>query len=117
MTELAQRHCVACEKGTPPLPPEQVRTMMDQVPGWTLEDGKLARDLKLKNFKQALALVNQIGELAEEEGHHPDLCIHSWNRVKIELYTHSIGGLSDNDFILAAKIDELASGSEARGQA
>jgi 4a-hydroxytetrahydrobiopterin dehydratase len=82
--------------------------MLEQVPGWSLENGKLTRDLKVKNFKEALALVNRIGDLAEQEGHHPDLCIHSWNRVKIELYTHSIGGLSENDFILAAKIGEVA---------
>lgn len=108
MAELAQRHCEACEKGTPPLQMDQVRSMLEQVPGWSLENGKLTRDLKVKNFKEALALVNRIGDLAEQEGHHPDLCIHSWNRVKIELYTHSIGGLSENDFILAAKIGEVA---------
>ena len=106
MTELAQRHCEACEKGTPPLQPDQVQRLMEQVPGWGLEDGKLMRDVKVKNFREALALVNGIGDLAEQEGHHPDLCIHGWNHVKIELLTHSIGGLSDNDFILAAKINE-----------
>src|SRR5713226_4875480 len=115
MTELAQRHCKACEKGTPPLQPDQVQHLMEQVPGWDLEEGKLMRDVKVKNFKEALALVNGIGDLAEQEGHHPDLCIHGWNHVKIELSTHSIGGLSDNDFILAAKINELQLQPSASG--
>ena len=106
MTELAQRRCVPCEVGTPPLHPEQVEGMLQQVPGWGIEDGKLTRDVKVETFKEALVLVNKIGDLAEQENHHPDICIHSWNRVKIELYTHSIKGLSDNDFILAAKINQ-----------
>lgn len=77
-----------------------------EVPDWNLRDGKLVREVKRKNFADALGLVNRIGALAEEEGHHPDLCIHSWNRVRVELYTHSIGGLSENDFILASKIEQ-----------
>ena len=81
--------------------------MMQQVPGWSTPEGKLTRDIKLKDFKEALALVNRIGDLAEQEGHHPDITIHSWNHVRIELYTHSIKGLSENDFILAAKINQL----------
>lgn len=108
MTELASRGCVPCRGDTPPLRTEEVQTMMQQVPGWTTDaEGKLTRNMKLANFKEALALVNRIGDLAEQEGHHPDLTIHSWNQVRIELYTHSIKGLSDNDFILAAKINEL----------
>jgi 4a-hydroxytetrahydrobiopterin dehydratase len=63
--------------------------------------------VKLKNFRAALDLVNRIGEIAESEGHHPDLSIHGWNRVRVDLVTHSIGGLSENDFILAAKISRL----------
>ena len=82
--------------------------MMQNVAGWSTDaEGKLTRNIKLANFKEALALVNQIGDLAEQEGHHPDLTIHSWNQVRIELYTHSIKGLSENDFILAAKINQL----------
>ncbi len=108
MTELAARRCVPCRGDTPPLRAEEVQTMMQQVPGWTTDAaGKLTRNIKLANFKEALALVNKIGDLAEREGHHPDLTIHSWNQVRIELYTHSIKGLSENDFILAAKINEL----------
>jgi 4a-hydroxytetrahydrobiopterin dehydratase len=108
MTELASRRCVRCRGDTPPLQAREVQTMMQQVPGWTTDaEGKLTRNLKLANFREALALVNKIGELAEQEGHHPDLTIHSWNQVRIELYTHSIKGLSENDFILAAKINQL----------
>lgn len=106
MTELTQKRCVPCEGGTAPLGTGDVQQMLAQVPGWSVEGGKLTRDLKVKNFPQALDLVNRIGALAEREGHHPDLCIHGWNHVKIELYTHAIGGLSENDFILAAKINQ-----------
>lgn len=82
--------------------------MVQEVPGWeTDSEGKLTRNITLANFKEALALVNKIGELAEQEGHHPDLTIHGWNQVRIELYTHSIKGLSDKDFMLAAKINQL----------
>src|SRR5215469_8864140 len=108
MTELASRRCTPCRGDTPPLQVKEVETMMQDVPGWTTDtEGKLTRNIKLANFKEALALVNKIGDLAEQEGHHPDLTIHSWNQVRIELYTHSIKGLSENDFILAAKINAL----------
>ena len=110
MDDLAQRRCVPCTGDTPPLKPEQARSMMGQVPGWSIEDQQLTRDVKVRNFKAALALVNRIGDLAEQEGHHPNMCIHSWNRVRLELYTHSINGLSENDFILAAKINAAIGG-------
>ena len=107
MTALAHRQCVPCRGDTAPVRPEEAQAMMQQVPGWSAPEGKLTRDIKLKDFKEALALVNQIGDLAEQEGHHPDIAIHSWNHVRIELYTHSIKVLSENDFILAAKINQL----------
>ncbi len=108
MVDLASRRCVPCRGDTPPLQPQEVQIMMQQVPGWTTtQEGKLTRDIKLNDFKEALALVNKIGELAEQEGHHPDITLHSWNHVRLELYTHSIKGLSENDFILAAKINQL----------
>lgn len=108
--DLAQRRCVPCSGETPPLGAEQVEELLQQVPGWELAEGRLTRDIKVKNFKAALALVNAIGELAERENHHPDICVHSWNHVRLALYTHSIGGLSENDFILAAKINQEALG-------
>src|SRR5579871_3009521 len=81
MAELASRRCTPCRGDTPPLQAREVQTMLQDVPGWTTDaEGKLTRNIKLANFKEALALVNKIGDLAEQEGHHPDLTIHSWKR-------------------------------------
>jgi 4a-hydroxytetrahydrobiopterin dehydratase len=108
MMAFAARRCTPCRGDTPPLPVKEVQIMLQDVPGWTTDtEGKLTRNIKLANFKEALALVNKIGDLAEQEGHHPDLTIHSWNQVRVDLYTHSIKGLSENDFILAAKINQV----------
>ena len=107
MTKLTAKRCEPCQKGTAPLSAEEVTELRRQVPDWEIQDGKLERELKLKNFRAALDLVNEIGGLAEEEGHHPDISIYSWSRLRVVLYTHAIDGLSDNDFILAAKIDGL----------
>ncbi|MDP2676225.1 MAG: 4a-hydroxytetrahydrobiopterin dehydratase [bacterium] len=109
MDDLTQKKCVPCEGGTPPLKKENIEEFHRQVPGWAVADNhrKISRDFKFKDFKEALAFVNKVGDIAETEGHHPDILIHSWNKVSIELWTHAIGGLSDNDFIMAAKIDAL----------
>ncbi|HEV3312655.1 MAG TPA: 4a-hydroxytetrahydrobiopterin dehydratase [Chloroflexota bacterium] len=107
MTDLAARSCQACEGGTPALSENAVAGLLNQVPQWELAEGKLTREITRKNFQNALDMINAIGRVAEQEGHHPDLTLHSWNKLKIELSTHAVGGLSDNDFILAAKIDEL----------
>ena len=91
------------------MPLAQVEARIGQVPGWGVVDGdplKISRELRFKDFAQAMAFVNRLAEVAEAEGHHPDFCV-SWNRVELELVTHAIGGLSDNDFIMAAKINEL----------
>jgi len=85
----------------------QAATMMDQVPGWELGDNTLSRRFRFKGFREAMAFVNRVADLAEEEGHHPDIYI-SWNRVRLDLTTHAIKGLSDNDFIMAAKINEAS---------
>ena len=87
---------------------DSVARMLQEVPQWRVsEDGtRITRDFKCKDFATAVALVNRVAALAEEEGHHPDILIHGWNKVKIETWTHAIHGLSENDFILAAKIDE-----------
>ena len=108
---LASRHCVPCEGGTPPMTRTAAETLLAQVPGWKLVEGeplKLARSIKFKDFGQAMAFVNRVAELAEAEGHHPDICV-SWNRVRLELFTHAIGGLSENDFIMAAKVGGVES--------
>ncbi len=106
MTDLASKH-PARDGTAPALTEQQVQDNLRQVPGWSVENGKLARDVKVKNFKEALALVNRLGDLAEQENHHPDICIHSWNHVRLELYTHTVQGLSENDFIMAAKFNQL----------
>lgn len=106
MANLTQRYCVACEAGAPPMTMEQAEAMMSQVPGWGLGENKLSRRFKFKDFKEAMAFVNRIAELAESEGHHPDIYV-SWNRVRLELTTHAIKGLTENDFIMAAKVNGL----------
>lgn len=108
MSELATKKCVPCEGDFPALTPEQAKDYMEHISSWTLaEDAKsISRTYRFKDFAEALAFTNKVGVLAEEEGHHPDIEL-SWGRVGISLSTHSIGGLSENDIILAAKIDLL----------
>lgn len=86
---------------------EQAQEMMSQVPGWELQENRLVRRFRFKDFKEAMAFVNKVADLAESEGHHPDIYI-SWNRVRLELTTHAIKGLSENDFIMAAKVGGLS---------
>ena len=108
MSSLAAGRCVPCEAGMPPMLLEHARQMAGQVPGWELveDQQKLVRRFKFKGFKEAMAFVNKVADIAEHEGHHPDIQI-SWNRVRLELTTHAIKGLSENDFIMAAKISNL----------
>jgi 4a-hydroxytetrahydrobiopterin dehydratase len=109
MNELATKHCVPCERGTPPMLEDEAQRSMADVQGWALADGKLTRQYKFKDFAEAMTFVNVIANIAESEGHHPDFCV-SWNRVSLELITHNIGGLSENDFIMAAKISNAKEG-------
>jgi 4a-hydroxytetrahydrobiopterin dehydratase len=104
--DLVQKKCVPCEGGMPPLSREEGLKLLDQVPGWSFGDGSksIIREYKFKDFKEAIAFVNKVADIAEKEGHHPDMHIF-YNRVRLELLTHAIGGLSENDFILAAKIN------------
>ena len=106
--ELTQKHCVPCESGATPLPISQAKELLRQVKGWALgEDGKwLIKQFKFSNFLEAMSFANKITPVAEREGHHPDVHI-SWGKVVVELSTHAIKGLSENDFILASKIDTL----------
>ncbi|TSC76336.1 MAG: 4a-hydroxytetrahydrobiopterin dehydratase [Parcubacteria group bacterium Gr01-1014_31] len=108
MSDLTSQHCVPCEGGVASYTKAQAVERLSKIPGWTLrDDGKeISRHFKLKNFKEALSFVNQIGEIAEAEGHHPDLEL-GWGRVGVRLSTHAIKGLSLNDYILAAKINQL----------
>ncbi|MBV1789876.1 4a-hydroxytetrahydrobiopterin dehydratase [Marinobacterium sp. D7] len=105
---LDQMSCEPCRGGTPPLTGEQAQEYMSQVPKWTLsEDGKrISRAFSFDNFRDALSFVNRVGELAEEQGHHPEITF-GWGYARIEIWTHKIDGLHENDFILAAKIDRI----------
>jgi 4a-hydroxytetrahydrobiopterin dehydratase len=103
---LAAKKCVPCEKGTPPLDRQEAGRLLQELDGWQLvADGKeLSKEYRFPDFRQALAFVDRLGEVAESEGHHPDIYL-TWGKVRVNLSTHSIGGLSENDFILAAKAD------------
>jgi 4a-hydroxytetrahydrobiopterin dehydratase len=103
---LKDEKCLPCEGGTPPLGEERIRKLLHEVPGWTVREGKLRKDLKFADFVSAMSFLNRLAEIAEREGHHPDFCVH-YNRVELTVWTHAIGGLSQNDFILASKIDAL----------
>jgi len=104
---LAQRSCKPCESGAGRLSAPLIKTLMKQLPGdWTQKGKQLEKRFKLPDFQQALAFTNQVGAVAEEQGHHPDIFL-TYGEVRIQLSTHSAGGLTENDFILAAKINEL----------
>jgi len=108
-SELTRKHCTACEGGAPALSSGQVQQLLREIPGWKLmADGKrIRRDWRVKDFQAGLEFLNKAGALAEQEGHHPDLHLEGYRNVAIELWTHALGGLSENDFILAARIDQL----------
>jgi 4a-hydroxytetrahydrobiopterin dehydratase len=105
--DLTKKHCVPCEIGTQPFDLETINGLLPVVPEWKLEDTKIIkRGFRFKDFVEAMKFVNKVADIAESEGHHPDIFI-SYNYVRIMLTTHNIGGLSENDFIMAAKINEL----------
>jgi 4a-hydroxytetrahydrobiopterin dehydratase len=107
---LAEKHCVPCKGGVPPLKGEALEKMKAQVPGWeVVEEHHLARTFGFPDFRTALDFVNRVGEIAEAEGHHPDLYL-AWGKVGVKTWTHKIDGLTESDFILAAKIDRLRQG-------
>lgn len=104
-----EKRCIPCEGGTVPLFRPKAEELLREVQGWILAaDGKsISKQYRFKDFAEAIGFANKVGNIAEAEGHHPDLSI-GWGRVGIMLSTHAIGGLSENDFILAAKIDALS---------
>ena len=107
MTDLASKTCVPCRGGTPPLKGEELGDLRRQIPGWeVVEEHHLRHHFRFKNFREALDFVNRVGELAEEQGHHPDVRF-GWGYAEVTVYTHKIDGLTESDFILAAKISEL----------
>ena len=103
---LSGKHCVPCESGAPPLGEAQVGELLRQVSGWEAREGRIRKSYKFANFLAAMSFLNRVAEVAEGEGHHPDFCVH-YDRVDMTLWTHAAGGLTENDFILAAKIDAL----------
>lgn len=108
-SELRTVRCVPCEGGVPRLTHEEAEKQLRELPGWKLlhEPDRICREWKVKNFLAGMAFFNAVAEIAEAEGHHPDLAIRGYRNVTIEIWTHAINGLSLNDFILAARIDEL----------
>ena len=110
MTSLADKTCVPCRGGTPPLKGKELADIYRQLPeppSWkVIDEHHLVRAYKFPDFLSALAFVNKVGELAEEQGHHPDILL-GWGKVEITTWTHAVDGLTESDFILAAKIDRL----------
>lgn len=107
MSDLAKKTCVPCRGGVPPLKGEELLALSRQVEGWqVMDEHHLAKTFKFPDFRSALAFVNKVGDLAEEQGHHPDIYL-AWGKVKIKIWTHKIDGLTESDFILAAKTDTL----------
>jgi 4a-hydroxytetrahydrobiopterin dehydratase len=107
MSDLAAKTCVPCRGGIPPLKGAELMTLARQVPQWqVVNEHHLAREFKFPDFRHALDFVNRAGAIAEEQGHHPNLML-GWGRVEITIWTHKIDGMTESDFILAAKIDQL----------
>lgn len=103
---LEEKKCVACEGSASKLAQDEIDGMLEQTPGWELVGDSIHKTYRFQNFVQAMEFANRVTSTAEEENHHPDLHV-SWGKVRVELSTHSIGGLSNNDFIMAAKINQI----------
>src|ERR687884_677178 len=107
MADLASRECVPCRGGVPPMRGDEIAKFIAELDGWgVIEEHHLRKKFEFKNFREALEFVNRVGELAEEQGHHPDISF-GWGYADISIWTHKIDGLTESDFILAAKIDKL----------
>ncbi len=105
--DLTAKRCVPCEGGTPKMPHDQADRLLAQCPGWIRDGDWIHRDLTGKNFVACVDMIRDIADLAEDEGHHPDLHLTGYKHLRISLQTHAVGGLSENDFILAAKLNRL----------
>ncbi len=106
MNELARKKCKPCEGGVAPLTPEQVRPMLKGLQGWALDGGRIAKTYKFSNYHETMAFVNAAAWISHREDHHPDMAV-GYGECRVSYITHAIGGLSENDFICAAKLDAL----------
>ncbi len=112
-SDLASKTCVPCRGGVPPLTMDVASRLMEQLDGWTFEQGHLTKSYAFGDFKSALEFVNRIGAISEEQAHHPDIYM-TWGKVSLEIWTHKIDGLTESDFILAAKFDEVPVPAQTR---
>ena len=110
--ELSARHCVACEGGVKPLDAAEIRRLLAGLPGWKFEHGEIAKTYAFQNYYQTMAFVNATAWISHQENHHPDLEV-GYNKCRVRYSTHSIGGLSENDFVCAAKVEALSAASPA----
>ncbi|PYV90705.1 MAG: 4a-hydroxytetrahydrobiopterin dehydratase [Acidobacteria bacterium] len=109
MSGLAARNCVPCKGGVPPLKGKEIQPLIGQLEGWAvMDEHHLTKTYKFPNFAEALKFVDQVGEIAEREWHHPDIYL-AWGKVRVDIWTHKIDGLTESDFILAAKLDQAYS--------
>jgi len=114
MSDLASKTCVPCRGGVPPLKGKALEDLQKQVSGWSVvNEHHITKTFQFPDFRSALTFVNQVGELAEQQGHHPDILL-SWGKADVTIWTHKIDGLTESDFILAAKIDRLYEPKAAR---
>lgn len=107
---LTQKHCVPCEGGIFPLSQMEEEAYFQAIPGWQIEREdvhKISCQFVFKNFKEAMVFINKVADIAESEGHHPNIIV-NYNKVSLVLFTHAIGGLSPNDFIIAAKVNAIS---------
>jgi 4a-hydroxytetrahydrobiopterin dehydratase len=112
--DLANKSCVPCRGGVPPLAGAELATLQKQLPGWDVVEGHhLKKVFQFPDFKQALAFVNKVGEIAEREGHHPEITF-TWGKAEVTTWTHAVNGMTESDFILAAKIDKIDKGASAK---
>ena len=107
MTELADKSCVPCKGGVPPLKGESLNALADQLTTWqVVDEHHLTRTYTFKDFVEALAFTNSVGKIAEEQNHHPDIYL-TWGKVRVDIWTHKIDGLTESDFVFAAKCDKI----------
>jgi 4a-hydroxytetrahydrobiopterin dehydratase len=107
MAELSERQCVPCRGGVPPLKGEEIENLLRQLEGWqVVNEHHLQKTYRFKDFRESLQFVDRVGALAEEQGHHPDICF-GWGKADVTIWTHKIDGLTESDFVLAAKVDKL----------